>query len=57
MSAPASLYDFLADEVGRLRLLVAMLQAENQLLRKQPRAEFDLSADSEIPALCRKQAG
>jgi len=53
---PASLYDYLADEVGRLRLLVATLQAENQLLRRQ-RAEFDLSADSEIPALCRKQAG
>jgi hypothetical protein len=47
-----SLYDWLNDEVVRLRLLVVALETENALLRQQQRP-FDINADR--PALLRPQ--
>jgi hypothetical protein len=52
MSTALSLVDFLGDEVQRLRLLVAALETENELLRA-PSPKFDFSA--ERPALLRPQ--
>lgn len=51
--AHASLNEVLADEITRLRLLVAALEVENELLRKsRPLAP----PHGELPALLRRQA-
>jgi hypothetical protein len=53
-----SLHDWLADEVARLRQLVAALQAENALLRGMHLvARHQHLEPDETPALLRKQAG
>ena len=53
------LRDLLADSIRentRLRRINETLSQENALLRER-RADFDLSADAELPALLRKQIG